>query len=227
MTALPTRTVAGITVLDTPLVNKALEYARKNCNDVTYNHVARSWLFGQFIADNSPELRDRDVELHSVAAILHDLGWSHNPDLISEDKRFEVDSANATRDFIIREGVKDEWDRHRLQLAWDAVALHTSSSLAIHKEKEVKACCVGIGADFRPLEASYGGVLTKDVWDAIVKEFPRTEFKEGVTEILCALCRTKPTTTYDNFVGDFGAAYVEGYSLKGKRLVDRIVSVAN
>lgn len=227
MPSLPTRILAGVTVLDTPLIAKALAYARKNCNDITYNHVVRSWLFGQVIADNSPDLKDRDVELHSLAAILHDMGWSHNPSLISPDKRFEVDSANVTRDFIIREGEKGEWDSHRLQLIWDIVALHTIVSIAVHKEVEVKVCCVGIGAEFVPFEASYGGVLTSEVWDGIVKEFPRTNFKEGLTETLCGLCRTKPAASYDNFVGNFGAKYVEGYSLEGRRLVDQIKMVVN
>lgn len=100
------------------------------------------------------------------------------------------------------------------------MALHTTASIAIHKEKEVKACCLGIRAEFVPLNETYDGVLTQDVWDVIVKEFPRTEFKEGVIEILCGLCRTKPISTYGNFLGDFGTAYVEGYSSEGKRLVD-------
>ncbi|PVH77583.1 hypothetical protein DL98DRAFT_637346 [Cadophora sp. DSE1049] len=227
MSTLPTRTVAGIRVLDNPLVNKAIEYARQNLNDVAFNHVVRSWLLGQFIADNSPEIKDRDVELHSIAAILHDLGWSHNTELISDDKRFEVDSANEAVKFVVREGVKKEWDQQRLQLLWDAIALHTTASIAIHKETEVKACCVGISAEFVPLEEAYGGVLTKDVWDAIVKEYPRTDFMEGVTEILCWLCRTKPSTTYDNFVGDFGTGLVEGYNADGKRLVDGLKAVVN
>lgn len=227
MSSLPTRVLAGISVLDTHLVNKALAYARNNLNDVAYNHIARSWLLGQYIADNSPEIKDRDVELHSIATILHDLGWSHNASLISEDKRFEVDSANETVAFVLKEGVEEEWSKQRLQLLWDSVALHTTASIAIHKEAEVKACCLGIWAEFQPLEATYGGVLTQEVWDAIVKEFPRTDFIEGVTEILCGLCRTKPVTTYDNFVGNFGEAYVEGYSLKGKKMVDGLKAVVN
>lgn len=112
-------------------------------------------------------------------------------------------------------------------MLWDAVALHTTASIAIHKEKEVKATCVGIGAEFVPFEQAYGGVLTKEIWEGIVEVFPRTNFKQGVTEILCGLCRTKPETTYDNFVGDLGEAYVEGNTLEGKRLVDGLKAVVN
>ncbi|KAL2059734.1 hypothetical protein VTL71DRAFT_10226 [Oculimacula yallundae] len=223
----PNRILAGIKVLDTPLIQKALSYARENLSDVAYNHIGRSWLLGQYIADNTPSLASRDEELQSIASILHDLGWSHNTSLISSDKRFEVDSANAAVEFVKREGVKEEWDERRLQLLWDAVALHTTASIAIHKEKEVKAVCVGIWAEFTPVEKAYGGVLTESVWNEIVTEFPRDGFKEGVKEILCTLCRTKPETTYDNFVGDVGDRYVEGYSLEGKKFPDRLAAVVN
>lgn len=222
MTTLKTQVLGGIIVPSTPLISAALAFARDNSNDVTYNHVVRSWLFGHYIAEATPSIKDRDVEAQSIAAILHDLGWSsNNPSLISTDKRFEVDGANAARNFILREGVKEEWDAHRLQLVWDAIALHTTTSIAMFKEKEVVACCAGITAEFVPLEASFGAVLTKEVWDGIVKEFPRDGFSKGVKEVLCGLCRTKEATTWDNFVGDFGERFVAGYKREG-RLVDFI-----
>lgn len=31
---------------------------------------------------------------------------------------------------------------------------------------------------------------------------------------MCTLCETKPATTYDNFVGDIGHAYLDGYERK-------------
>jgi len=223
-TSIPTRVLAGVTVPDTPLITKALAYARERLDDTLYNHVIRSWLFGQAIASNIPNFQDKDNELHAVAAILHDLGWDQTGELISKDKRFEIDGANAARDFILREGDSKDWDKHRLQLAWDSIALHTSSSIALYKEDEVRVCCLGIGHDFIGPDKSPGGMLTRPVWETVLKEFPRVDFKNGVTEALCNLCRTKPETTYDNFVSDFGTAYVEGYSTVGTRLIDVIQS---
>lgn len=106
----------------------------------------------------------------------------------------------------------------------DSIALHTSSSIALYKEDEVRVCCLGIGHDFIGPDKSPGGMLTRPVWETVLKEFPRVDFKNGVTEALCNLCRTKPETTYDNFVSDFGTAYVEGYSTVGTRLIDVIQS---
>lgn len=220
-TSPPTRVLGGVTVPDTPLITKAIALAQANISREAFNHVMRSWLFGHHIATHVSDLKSANIdsELHAVTAILHDLGWSTSSEFISPDKRFEVDGANATRAFLVRE---TSWDKRRLQLAWDAVALHTSASIALYKEAEVKACCLGIHADFVGWQGAYGGVLTKDVWDGIVGAYPRDGFGKSVVEALCGLCRTKPETTYDNFVSDFGEEYVEGYSVVGKRLVDAV-----
>lgn len=215
----PTRIVAGVTVPDTPLITKALAFAKSHCDEFTYNHVVRSWLFGQYIGDHIPEMQNRDVELHAIAGILHDLGWAIKGDLVSKDKRFEVDGAEGTREFLIREGQKEDWDIHRLQLAWDAVALHTTPSIALYKQVEVKCCSMGIFADF---QGPKGGLLSQEVWDSVIAEFPRLGFRGEMKRILCGLCRTKPETTFDNFVSAFGVAYVEGYSLDGKSFVDLV-----
>ena len=220
MVNIPTKVIAGVAVPDTPLINKAFDFARENLDDVLFNHVVRSWLFGSFIADHKSKLQGRDIELHAIATLLHDLGWSKNPELISKDKRFEVDGADAAIHFLVREGNKAEWDKHRLQLAWDAIALHTTGSIAMHKEIEVQSCVMGIAADFTGPENAPGGVLTREVWSRIVKEYPRRGFKQGVVDMMCDLCRTKPGTTYGNVAGEFGNKLVEGYSLDGHTTVD-------
>ncbi|KAG0649646.1 hypothetical protein D0Z07_4060 [Hyphodiscus hymeniophilus] len=225
MAKVPTKVIAGVTVPDTPLIDKAYKFARENLEDYAFNHVVRSWLFGSFIGDQIPGLQGRDVEVHAIAALLHDMGWSKNPKLISKDKRFEVDGANVAREFLIREGNSAEWDTHRLQLAWDAIALHGTFSIAQHKEIEVQSCMMGVVSDFTGPEKSPGGVLTREVWDQVVKEYSRTGFKDGVIEEMCGLCRTKPETTYENFVSSFGTEYVNGYSAKGHRLLDVTLAI--
>ena len=130
MATLPTRVFAGVQVPDTPLITKALALCREHLSDLAYNHCVRSWLFGFIIAAKTPELQDRDLEVHAIAAILHDLGWAEETsDLVTEDKRFEVDGANAARIFLKNEA--GDWDKHRLQLVWDAIALHTTPSIAV------------------------------------------------------------------------------------------------
>ncbi|KAL8687766.1 MAG: hypothetical protein Q9218_006153 [Villophora microphyllina] len=221
MSSIPTRVYGGVTVPDTPLVASALSYARAHMADSFYNHVVRSWLFGFAIADKLPELKERDREVHSVAAILHDLGWDCTNELVSKNDRFEVDGANAARDFLKREA-GEAYDKHRLQLVWDAIALHTTTSIAWHKEPEVVATSYGIRTDFAGVHGVPNGALSQKEYDAIVKEVPRLGMKDDFKEVMCALCRTKPQTTYDNIVGDWGEKYVEGYTRVGNRTIDRL-----
>ena len=47
--------------------------------------------------------------------------------MTSNDKQFEVDGAIAAREFLLREGNPEEWDKHRIQLVWDSIAFHTCS----------------------------------------------------------------------------------------------------
>ncbi|OCL06982.1 hypothetical protein AOQ84DRAFT_355212 [Glonium stellatum] len=226
-----TRTVAGIEVPDTPLISKALDYARKNMDDEGYNHVVRSWLTGQASLSHMPEKDQRgiDLEAYAISTILHDLGWSINPELISPDKRFEVDGANAARDFVISEG-GDEWDKHRIQLVWDSIALHTTQDIAEYKEPEVALTNLGIVTEMVGPNISKGlfapgqVAVTQEEFDAIAKVFPRAGFRTYFRGVMIGLCRTKPVTTYKNFVGEYGVRFVEGYSLQGKREIDLLES---
>ena len=214
----PTRVLAGITVPDTPAITAAIAFARAHGDDLTFNHEMRSWLFGVAAASKIPAFQCMDLEVHAVSAILHDLGWDHTGALVSPDKRFEVDGAIAARAFLERE-ITPTWGARRVQLVWDAIVLHTTVSIVRYKEPEVAACSFGIGLDFRGPDASEGA-LTWGEYEGIVKEFPRLRFVKGVEAILCGLCRSKPETTYDNFVSSVGEKYVEGYSTKGHTAVD-------
>ena len=89
--------------------------------------------------------------------------------MISKDNRFEVDGANAAREFLKRESKSSEWDKHRLQLVWDAIALHTIGTVVFHKEPEVQACAYGIWADFQGPDRIQGNPLSWDEYDSIVK----------------------------------------------------------
>lgn len=171
--SLPTRVLAGVTIPDTPLVTKALKFARQHSTDYTYNHLVRSLLLGTIISDKVPETKDRDLEVYAVSAVLHDLGFpiGHPPhsQVLSDDKRFEVDGANAARAFLKREAESKDWDKHRLQLVWDAIALHTIGSVVFFKEPEVQACAYGIWADFQGPDRVPSGLLTWNEYNAVVK----------------------------------------------------------
>ncbi len=197
--AFATRSLGGVRVPDSPVITRAIEYARENAEPYLFNHVMRSWLFAESLAQLNQVAHDGEVL--AVATLLHDLGLSEKFD---GPLRFEVEAANAARKFAQREG----FDARRTQLVWDGVALNSTPSIGLHKETEVSLCTLGIGLD-------WGGwgyeSLEKTQIDAIIGAFPRLQMKQRFTRAVCRICETRPATTYDNFARDFGQRFVTGY----------------
>jgi len=192
--------LAGIKLPDTSLVREAIELARSSSEPYLFNHVMRSWLFGVVLSAGT-ELAP-DPELLAVSAVLHDLGLT---DRYAAADRFEVDGANAAREFLKDRGVSTQ----QMQLVWDAIALHTTRSIALHKEPEVVMTHSGIAVDF--LGAGLDRVPL-DKQRAILAEFPRLEIKNRLQTCLCNVVRRKPETSFDNVLRDFGSRYVEGFT---------------
>ncbi len=67
-----TRVLAGITVIDTPLITRAMEYARANSEPFLFNHAVRSWLFAARLGQLQGIAHDAEVV--AVSSLLHDLG---------------------------------------------------------------------------------------------------------------------------------------------------------
>ncbi len=195
----PTRTIAGVDVIDTPIVRAADHFARQYSSDFVYKHVIRSWLFGAMIIANNKTLRNTvDLEVHAVSALLHDLGWDRTPNspIVSQDKRFEVDGAIAARGFIRNNTHGEHWDERRVQLVWDSIALHTQPSLHDYKELEVMIAGNGILSDFTGPLLGIGD----EEYSAVVDEFPNKDLAPGVNETFIWLCQSKPSTTYGKFL---------------------------
>jgi len=192
--------LAGINVLDTPLVRDAIELAKELSEPYLFNHAMRSWLFGVLIAEGAKPVPD--LELLAVSAILHDLGLT---DRYWAEERFEVDGANAARAFLKERGIPAQ----RTQLVWDAIALHTTRSIALHKEPEVAVTHSGIAVDVIGVGLD---LIPQDKVRAILAEFPRLAMKRQFRDSLCGLINRKPATTYDNFARDIGIRYVKGFT---------------
>ncbi|HYK20426.1 MAG TPA: HD domain-containing protein [Pyrinomonadaceae bacterium] len=194
-----TRLLAGVSVPNTPVISRAIEFARERSEPYLFNHAMRSWLFASIIAEHNQTVHDGEVL--AVATILHDVGLKED---FNGPLRFEVEGANVARAFARDQGLDD----HQTQLIWDTVALNSTPSIALHKEAEVALSTMGIGLD-------WGGwgyeALTKTHVAAIVEEFPRLEMKKQFTRAVCHIVETRPATTYDNFARDFGERFVPGY----------------
>ena len=192
--------LAGIKVTDTSLVRDAVELSRSLLEPYLFNHVMRSWLFGILLSEGA-ELAP-DPELLAVSAVLHDLGLT---DRYTAEDRFEVDGANAARAFLKDRGISTQ----QTQVVWDAIALHTTPSIAPHKEPEVAMTHLGIAVDVLGVGLDR---IPQNKQRSVLSEFPRLAFKNQFQACLCNVVRRKPATSFDNVLRDFGSRYVEGFT---------------
>ena len=214
-------TINGLTPPSSPLLDPVLAYLRKHTSLATVNHCIRPLYFMQILTQKLPPFQQAlsagalNLETAMLALLMHDLGWATTKELISKDKRFEVDGAELAVKFI-QDNVKEyhvegDWDQHRLEEIWTSIAIHTIPTIGQHHPNPavglVGLCIIAdfFGPNLPPPVGS--GVITDDEYKAILKAFPREGFREDMVSIMCGLCREKPETTYDNFVSEFGRKY--------------------
>jgi hypothetical protein len=200
MTATHVRLLAGISVPDTPIIDAALDYARRHCEPYLFNHVVRCWLFAVRLGQSQGI--PHDAEVLAVGTLLHDITLNER---FVGPRRFEVEGADLARQFAVEQG----FDQRRAQLIWDSVALNSTPSIGLFKESEVALCTAGICFDVLGLQ--YHVIPAAEV-TKIVGEFPRLDLKLQFRRCFCHIARTKPETTYDNFVRNFGERFVDGYT---------------
>lgn len=197
--AIDNRTLAGIQIPATSIVDRAMEYARQKCEPYLFNHVVRSWIF----AERMGQLQhiEHDAEVVAVGTLLHDITLKS---AFAGPRRFEVEGADLARKFATDVG----FDKRRAQLIWDSVALNSTPSIGLYKEAEVALCTAGICLDVVGLRYD---VIPPGEIKEIVHAFPRLGMKSRMTRCFCCIARSQPETTYDNFARDFGERFVPGY----------------
>ncbi|WP_051061557.1 HD domain-containing protein [Nocardiopsis chromatogenes] len=138
----PSDPVAGIPLPATDLAAAALRFAEEAEPAFVYRHSVRSYLFARALADRRG-LRpgtDFDDELVFLGCVLHDLGLTAQG---NGAHQFEVDGADLAARFLRGQGVEER----RVEVVWDAVALHTSAGIAARKGPDVALAQSGIAVD--------------------------------------------------------------------------------
>ena len=199
MSEILTDSFAGVTVPDSPLVDRTIEYARQKCEPYLFNHVMRSWLFAVRFGQRRGIAHDAEVV--AVGTLLHDITLNES---FTGPRRFEVEAADLVMSFAIEAGV----DERRARLIWDCVALNSTPSIAFYKQPEVALATAGIALD--AVGVQYGELPANEI-EAILAEFPRLGLKDRFVRCFTHIAKACPETTYDNFVRDFGERFVPGY----------------
>lgn len=197
------KTVAGINIPDSSIAQQATELLLDHGTEFLYNHSLRVFLFSSLNAQRNKV--KHDGELLYIASVFHDLGLTKK--YSSTSLRFEVDGANAARDFLRGHGLPEE----KLRLVWDAIALHTTIGIAEHKEAEVALMYSGVGLDV--MGVGYEAI-SDEHRNEIVTLFPRTDFKKKIIPTFFSGFEHKTETTFGNIKADVCAFMIPNFHHK-------------
>ncbi|MBB5505377.1 hypothetical protein HDG35_001612 [Paraburkholderia sp. JPY681] len=134
-----TTTIAGIQIPDSMMAREATELVRDTETELLYHHSRRVFLFGA-LAGQRKQLK-YDPELLYIGAMFHDMGLvaPYN----SEHERFEVDGANAAREFLRRHRIGED----QIEQVWTAIALHTTPGIPQHMKPVIALVTAGVEMD--------------------------------------------------------------------------------
>src|SRR4029079_11228406 len=190
----------ALVIPDSLLAKEATDILREHSIDLLFNHSIRVYLFA---AEQGRQWKLRfDPELLYVAAAFHDLGLIRK--FSSPDERFEVDGANAARQFLNAHNSA----RDQVQTVWETSTLHTTPGIPKHMGPEVALLnsgvlldVIGVGFDQFPVE----------VREEIVARYPRTNFKEGFIQEYLAGFAHKHATTYGTVNAGVCERFIPGF----------------
>jgi len=190
----------ALAIPDSLLAKEATGILRAYSTDLLFSHSIRVYLFAAE-QGRQQELRS-DPELLYVAAAFHDLGLIKK--FSSQNERFEVDGANAARQFLTTHNVPEE----QVRTVWEAIALHTTPGITQHMRPEVALLYSGVGLDV--LGRGFDQ-FSATLRDEIVARYPRKNFKKDFLPAYFAGFAHKPGTTYGTVNAAICERLIPGY----------------
>ena len=185
-------TIEGISIPDTKLAHEVTELVRDTESTLLFNHSSRVYYFAA-LAGKRRGLKF-DPELLYAGAMFHDMGLTHQHG--SQTERFEVDGANAARDFLRSHRIAQS----DIDTVWTAIALHTTPGIPEHMQPVVALLTAGVEMDV--LGIGYSGFTVAER-EAVVEAHPRpATFKEDIIQAFYDGIKHKPQTTFGNVKAD-------------------------
>ena len=176
--ALAQQVISGIKLPDSQIAREATELVRQHEPEILFNHSVRVYVFGAM--KGTRQNIKFDPELLYVAALFHDLGLVDK--YHTETKRFEVDGADAAREFLRSHGIAEP----KADLVWEAIALHTTPGIPQYMRPEMALTQAGVLVD--ALGTGYDD-YTPEQRDQVIAAFPRgDDFKNEFIASSDSLC---------------------------------------
>lgn len=187
-------------VPDTRLTREATGLLREFSTPLLFNHSHRVFFWANELG---LQMGQRfDAELLFLCAAFHDLGLLKQ--FSTADDRFEVDSANAVRQFLEYHNVSAA----RIQVAWDAIALHTTPGIATYKPLEVELLYDGVGLDVLGIGYDH---FPRSVRENVVAQYPRVDFKQEIARTFLGGFEHKTRTTEGTCNEDICSHFIRNY----------------
>jgi len=191
MTTSSIDTVAGIRVPDSALAREVTEYIRDVEDNLLFNHSRRVFFFGAL--QGLRRGLQPDLELLYAAAMFHDLGLTER--YRSSTIRFEVDGANAAREFLAARGI----DEAGVDKVWLGIALHTTPGVPEFLAPEVALLQAGVEVDVVGVGRED---LAPEALAAVTAVHPRPQFKQNILAAFNDGMKHRPHTTFGTMNDD-------------------------
>jgi hypothetical protein len=185
------QSIAGIAIPDSALVREATDFIRDAEDDLLFDHSRRVFLFGA-LQGRRLGLQP-DLELLYVGAMFHDLGLTER--YRTSSLRFEVDGANAARDFLLEHGV-DAADARKV---WLGIALHTTPGVPQFLEPETALVTAGVETDVIGIDRDE---LSPEAIAAVTAAHPRPDFKNRILAAFNDGMKHRPDSTFGTMNDD-------------------------
>jgi HD domain len=184
--------ISGVKIPDSKIAREAAELVRQHETEMLFNHSVRVYMFGA-IKGVSQKLKF-DAELLYIAALFHDLGIVDA--YHTETKRFEVDGADAAREFLKSHGIPEQ----KTDLVWEAIALHTTPGIPQFMRPEIALTNAGVLVDV--VGIGYDE-YTPEQRGQVIAAFPRGDFKNEFIKAQACSALKKPLTTFGTVNFDY------------------------
>lgn len=185
-------TIDGTGIPDSRLCREITELARDTQPDMLFNHSSRVYYFGAL--EGVRRELNFDRELLYAGAMFHDAGVL--PQFRSPTERFEVDGANAARDFLRARGIAAA----DIELVWLAIALHTSRGIPGHLHPVISLVTAGVVMDVVGIGYDDFPAAQRE---AVIAAYPRAaSFEEDLIQAFYDGIKDKPETTFGNVNAD-------------------------
>jgi HD superfamily phosphodiesterase len=182
----------GVQVPDSKLAGRITELVLDTAGPLLFHHSSRVYFFGA-LAGQRRGLQF-DPELLYAGAMFHDMGLTEQHSSAAE--RFEVDGANAARDFLKAENLAQT----DIDVVWAAIALHTTPGIPQHMHPVIALVTAGVEMDVLGLTYNQYSDAERE---AVVGAYPRPpHFKEDIIKAFYDGIRHKPDTTFGNVKAD-------------------------